>query len=577
MKRALVFCLGILVFTVACSEDQHKPRGITAPALLMAGADVTDFKQCANKDPTLGDCNWINGIVQASNAKYFEGMSVPQRTVFTGIAPASGNVHTLTFSHDATKAGVHAYDWLTSYQQAIDAAVAAGTPFNDLNGQACGAAIGPPNTLSATCTSLRGGSNFFVVDVPDDPFTSKDGSTQSRINAYESVRGNRTIKIYGDALITAASLTLSHSVGDGGDTGDSEISYTLTWTSASTQILIEMAGHLAKSGTAADAWGAGLGSGQISGGPYHFNLHQLDGASLGSQDNQIKGADIFVAPGTITIIKDAVPDDAQDFSFTTTGTGLAGFSLDDDADPTLSNTKSFTGLAPGSYSVTEGDPTVVGFDLTKLACVETGTANSTTDVSTRTASITLDPGETVTCTYTDTKRVTVFGKTPGYWGNKNGVAQLDPNGNGTIGDDGIAGLPVTIGGTIGTETRVAIVADTATSNKILRKNACTAGSPVVFDCTLRSDALMVGTLNTLAAQTLALAYNVNATLGPGYSSNTISSLSCVPVLGLLPSNSVGEVLDKANSFIAGSVSGTTTSQSEAGQMNTLLGCLNREF
>ena len=49
---------------------------------------------------------------------------------------------------------------------------------------------------------------------------------------------------------------------------------------------------------------------------------------------------------SITVIKDAVPDDAQNFGYTVTGAGLTPFSLDDDADPTLSNTQTFTGLAP---------------------------------------------------------------------------------------------------------------------------------------------------------------------------------------------------------------------------------------
>ena len=39
--------------------------------------------------------------------------------------------------------------------------------------------------------------------------------------------------------------------------------------------------------------------------------------------------------GTITIIKDAIPNDPQDFGFTTTGSGLSPFSLDDDNDATL--------------------------------------------------------------------------------------------------------------------------------------------------------------------------------------------------------------------------------------------------
>ena len=60
--------------------------------------------------------------------------------------------------------------------------------------------------------------------------------------------------------------------------------------------------------------------------------------------------------GSITIVKDAIPDDAQDFAFTTSGTGLSPFTLDDDGDATRSNTITFGGLLPGAYSVTETLP-----------------------------------------------------------------------------------------------------------------------------------------------------------------------------------------------------------------------------
>ena len=59
-------------------------------------------------------------------------------------------------------------------------------------------------------------------------------------------------------------------------------------------------------------------------------------------------------PGTIRIVKNTDPDGPQDFSFTATGLTPAAFSLDDDADATLSNTAEFTGLTPGDgYAVAE--------------------------------------------------------------------------------------------------------------------------------------------------------------------------------------------------------------------------------
>ena len=102
---------------------------------------------------------------------------------------------------------------------------------------------------------------------------------------------------------------------------------------------------------------------------------------------------------TVTIVKDAVPNDAQDFEYTTTGAGLSGFSLDDNADATLSNTKVFTvsGADFGSKSITESAQ--AGWDLTALECSE-GDAN----LGTRTATLSVDPGDAITCTFTNTER-----------------------------------------------------------------------------------------------------------------------------------------------------------------------------
>ena len=101
--------------------------------------------------------------------------------------------------------------------------------------------------------------------------------------------------------------------------------------------------------------------------------------------------------GSITITKDAVPDGGDDFAFTTTGTGLSPFSLDDDADATLPNTTTFNGLLPGTFSVTEG--AVAGWLLTGLACSPAAPATRGPGPR-RSRSV---AGANVTCTYTNTK------------------------------------------------------------------------------------------------------------------------------------------------------------------------------
>ena len=233
---------------------------------------VVDFRQCSNENPTLGDCVWINGIIQQNNSVWFEGMSVPQRTLFKGIPATMDNVHVLTFSHETTKGRTHAYDFLTSYEQAVEAADALDVAYINLSGddftvaEACSANIGPPGNLESLCvTDLRGSGNSVDVAVPDvHAFISKDGTVNSRIAAYELASAtDRVITLYGDGSeITNALLTLvqidsnTNPLGNTDDTGDSSILYTLTWTSASDMILLEMAGHLAVSGDGTGVAGA---------------------------------------------------------------------------------------------------------------------------------------------------------------------------------------------------------------------------------------------------------------------------------------------------------------------------------
>ena len=108
--------------------------------------------------------------------------------------------------------------------------------------------------------------------------------------------------------------------------------------------------------------------------------------------------------GTINIVQDANPNDAQAFDFTDNIPGSAGsFSLVDDG--VADNIETFENVLPGTYTVTETGPTPA-FDLTGLSCVDSDAdgTNSSGVTATGIATINVDPGETVTCTYTNTKR-----------------------------------------------------------------------------------------------------------------------------------------------------------------------------
>jgi hypothetical protein len=136
--------------------------------------------------------------------------------------------------------------------------------------------------------------------------------------------------------------------------------------------------------------------------------------------------------GSITIIKNAVPDAAQDFAFTTTGATLVDFSLDDDADAALSNQRTFSNLAAGAYTVAETATT--GWTLTSISCSAGGSGNT----GTRTASITLVGSENVTCTFVNTQQGggTLGGNPPG-----SGTLGGNPAVPNTAMDGGFTGVP----------------------------------------------------------------------------------------------------------------------------------------
>ncbi len=109
--------------------------------------------------------------------------------------------------------------------------------------------------------------------------------------------------------------------------------------------------------------------------------------------------------GSISVVKDTVPNGPADFSFTATNAATpANFSLDDDANGTLSNTQPLAAIVDGqSYVVTETSANAAGFSLTNLVCTGGG-GDTTVDIPTGVATIGFDAGETIVCTYTNTQQ-----------------------------------------------------------------------------------------------------------------------------------------------------------------------------
>ena len=103
-------------------------------------------------------------------------------------------------------------------------------------------------------------------------------------------------------------------------------------------------------------------------------------------------------PGNIRIRKVAEPAGAgETFTYTHNITSPTSFTL------AAGGTQPFDNITVGSYTVTENDPSVTpgGFDLAGVTCDD---SNSSGDTGSRVATINLDPAETVTCVFTNTRR-----------------------------------------------------------------------------------------------------------------------------------------------------------------------------
>ncbi|MEM4412690.1 MAG: choice-of-anchor Q domain-containing protein [Candidatus Caldarchaeum sp.] len=103
----------------------------------------------------------------------------------------------------------------------------------------------------------------------------------------------------------------------------------------------------------------------------------------------------FVQQGTIVIQKTAIGGN-DTFGFSGSS-GIGSFSITTSSG---SGARSFS-LAPGTYTVTENTPPT-GWAFQRLVCTDPD-GGTTVDLNTRTATIDLDAGETVTCTFTNTR------------------------------------------------------------------------------------------------------------------------------------------------------------------------------
>lgn len=130
----------------------------------------------------------------------------------------------------------------------------------------------------------------------------------------------------------------------------------------------------------------------------YVDVHGVSGSeeTAGGQiRGQIGASPTLVTTGTIRIVKRSTPAGGTGFAFTDNIPGSTGsFTLNDGA------TREFTNVAAGSYTVTEALPS--GYTLTDVVCTDGSVGNPFS----RSATINLGAGQTVTCTFRNLRTYT---------------------------------------------------------------------------------------------------------------------------------------------------------------------------
>ncbi|MDF2949508.1 MAG: hypothetical protein K0R07_1543 [Sedimentibacter sp.] len=255
-KRIMAIALTVLMLTLSIQQP------------VQAKSISADWSQLANEE---GSEEWIYGNLNSNKSVYVEGMSVPQRLVISDITSGSG-IRSVDFEYQFTKSGQYAYDFITSWDQAKEAA-------SDYLGQNWKNSW-LWNDTGIDTTNLQ--NNYVDISIPTNNYAT------SKENAYEGLYGDRTIRIYSSEPITDVSIDMNNNL-DGSEDSDSKLGFSVSWQGNASEIMILYASHIALGDNSSIGWGDGNGAGEISGSPYHNYLTgSTEWSGQKSMDNQLQ-------------------------------------------------------------------------------------------------------------------------------------------------------------------------------------------------------------------------------------------------------------------------------------------------
>ena len=272
--------VSLLVTTVGfvALSSQTSAKSPSEEVVQRVNVGLTQCATIPETCTTTDSAQWQSGNLNQNNSSYYEGQSVPYRAAFTDLTV--GQVYKLVIGWDATKGGLQAHDYLTSFDRSIATAIPCDTA---TCGNAAPATLAIPlDTTLSSITQIPGVFTAYGATFTPLATIIPSGTIGNLCNVYP-------------CAITANPTGYTPS---GLRTGDSSNEISVYFTATNTTAVIAWGGHIASSVD----WGPDSSASSISGSPYHMRLNELfcqnDNCSSGNLDRSMSAT---AAPSVTTL------------------------------------------------------------------------------------------------------------------------------------------------------------------------------------------------------------------------------------------------------------------------------------
>lgn len=245
--------------------------------------------------------NWVTGSANGNNSHWSEGDFIAYRAAVSGLR--SGE-HTLVFTYDTVNTGLHAIDYLGSY----DATETPSTTPTSVDGVIVNANnINPcADLMSSEEGQCDPTAPTSAMPIPAVQISGTGGEEAcgGAPGTFTGAQEPGSMDLFGPAGSAISGISyLSQNVLSGTGTCTTTVQVTFTVPhniGADKSIVIAWGGHIASEMN----WGSGNAASSVNGAPYHMSLKTIDGNSAGSQDRSLQASAIYFLPTVSTVVQD---------------------------------------------------------------------------------------------------------------------------------------------------------------------------------------------------------------------------------------------------------------------------------